>query len=716
MMLPKLSVIALFVTGVVHAAGSVFDPYGPSQSDFGGVGLLQMPTARMAKEGEFSANYRDNDQYRRWSISMQPFEWFEATLRYTDTRTRRYSGYENFSGDQSHKDKGMDFKFRLLTESTYLPQVSVGVRDLMGTGLFDGEYLVASKRYGPFDFTLGMGWGNIGQSGNISNPFCEYSEAWCQRENGYSGNGGKFELDKLLHGPAALFGGIEYQTPWRPLRLKLEYDGNDYSREFAANYGPLDHTSPWNIGAVYRPFNNLETHLSWQRGNTLMWGVTLRTNFNELKPNLVDEPRPAYQPAYAATALATQQPAAQHAAQPAATDPQAAVDWPGLAKALKQNAGWQDARLYQQGDSVTLVAQQSKYRNREEAIARTGLLAANYLPESVQQVQVIEQKSQLPLTATTIDLPSVRAANAPQVLGQAREAIAHTGALTTAPEQGQPVYASERSSFSYSLSPDLTQSLGGAESFYMYQLGVNAGAKWQFADYSSLDGTVFFNLVNNYDKFNYKNPPPDGAALPRVRTWIREYVDSSDVLLNNLQLTHIQPLANDWYGQAYGGYLEMMYAGVGSELLYRPHDKSWAVSADLNWAKQRDWHNTLKMADYDVVTGHVTGYWQLPYLDRVQAKVSVGRYLAGDVGATFDFSKQFDSGVVLGAFATFTDVSAEEYGEGSFTKGIYITIPFDLMLINPTTSKGTIGWVPLTRDGGQMLGRKTSLYHLTKLN
>ena len=41
---------------------------GVSQTDFGGVGLLQIPTARMADTGEFSANYRDNDQYRRYSV------------------------------------------------------------------------------------------------------------------------------------------------------------------------------------------------------------------------------------------------------------------------------------------------------------------------------------------------------------------------------------------------------------------------------------------------------------------------------------------------------------------------------------------------------------------------------------------------------------------------------------------------------------------------
>ncbi|WP_270656124.1 YjbH domain-containing protein [Aeromonas sp. Y293-4] len=691
MMLPKLKYIAIFVSGAVCAAESVIDPYGPSQGDFGGVGLLQMPTARMAKTGEFSANYVDNDQYRRWSISAQPFDWFEATLRYTDVRTRKYSPNEDFSGDQTYKDKAMDFKFRLWKESNYLPQVSVGFRDLMGTGLFDSEFMTASKRYGPFDFTIGIGWGNMAESGNINNPFCEYKDSWCQRNSGYSGSGGKFEVDSLFHGSAALFGGIEYQTPWQPLRLKLEYDGNDYSKEFA---GHIHQDSPWNVGAVYRVFDNLDSHLSWQRGNTLMWGVTFRTNFNDMKPAHIDQPRPIYQPDQVPVTM---------------TD----VKWKALTADLKENAGWQDTEFYTTTNSVTVIGKQSKYRNKSEAIKRTSLLAANYLPSTVHELNVVERKANFQLQETSIDLPSVRRANVVQVLGEEQ----HEKSTIQAPGkiQGKPTYAAERKAFSYSFDPDLTQSFGGAESFYMYQLGINANADWRINVNNCLQGTLFVNLVNNYDEFNYKAPPPDGAALPRVRTWVREYVDSSNVLLNNLQLTHMQPLAQDWYGQAYGGYLEMMYAGVGSEVLYRPYGKTWAIGVDANWVKQRDWNNTLKMADYDVMTGHVTAYWQLPFVSNVTAKVSVGQYLAGDKGATFDFSKRFDSGVVLGGYATFTNVSADEYGEGSFTKGIYVTIPFDLMLLKPTTAKGSIGWVPLTRDGGQMLSRKNGLYGLTEL-
>ncbi|MFM4990439.1 YjbH domain-containing protein [Aeromonas veronii] len=691
MMLPKLKYIAIFVSGAVCAAESVIDPYGPSQGDFGGVGLLQMPTARMAKTGEFSANYVDNDQYRRWSISAQPFDWFEATLRYTDVRTKKYSYYEDFSGDQTYKDKGMDFKFRLWQESNYLPQVSVGFRDLMGTGLFDSEFVTASKRYGPFDFTIGIGWGNMAESGNIKNPFCEYKDSWCQRNSGYSGSGGKFEVDSFFHGPAALFGGVEYQTPWQPLRLKLEYDGNDYSKEFA---GHISQDSPWNVGAVYRVFDNLDSHLSWQRGDTLMWGVTFRTNFNDMKPSHIDQPRPIYQP--------DQVP-----------DTMMDVKWQALTADLKENAGWQDTEFYTTSNSVTVIGKQSKYRNKSEAIKRTSLLAANYLPSTVDALNVVERKANFQLQETRIDLPSVRRANVVQVLGEEHHEKSTVHAAGKI--QGESIYASERKAFSYSFDPDLTQSFGGPESFYMYQLGINANADWRINENNSLQGTLFFNLVNNYDEFNYKAPPPDGAALPRVRTWIREYVDSSNLLLNNLQLTHMQPLAQDWYGQAYGGYLEMMYAGVGSEVLYRPYGKTWAIGIDANWVKQRDWNNTLKMADYDVMTGHVTAYWQLPFMSNVTAKVSVGQYLAGDKGATFDFSKRFDSGVVLGGYATFTNVSADEYGEGSFTKGIYVTIPFDLMLLKPTTAKGSIGWVPLTRDGGQMLSRKNGLYGLTEL-
>ncbi|MCL7680211.1 YjbH domain-containing protein, partial [Klebsiella pneumoniae] len=83
----------------------------------------------------------------------------------------------------------------------------------------------------------------------------------------------------------------------------------------------------------------------------------------------------------------------------------------------------------------------------------------------------------------------------------------------------------------------------------------------------------------------------------------------------------------------------------------------------------------------------------------VLIKASVGQYLAGDKGGTLEVAKHFDSGIVVGAYATITNVSPEEYGEGDFTKGVYVSVPFDLFTTSPTRSRAAIGWTPLTRDG-----------------
>ncbi|MBK5104312.1 MAG: YjbH domain-containing protein, partial [Burkholderiales bacterium] len=90
------------------------------------------------------------------------------------------------------------------------------------------------------------------------------------------------------------------------------------------------------------------------------------------------------------------------------------------------------------------------------------------------------------------------------------------------------------------------------------------------------------------------------------------------------------------------------------------------------------------------------------------------RYLAGDTGATFDFSRVFDNGVKFGAFFTKTNVSAAEFGEGSFDKGVYLTVPFDAFLTKSSNGNASAVWKPLTRDGGAKLVRVVPLYDLTR--
>jgi len=128
--------------------------------------------------------------------------------------------------------------------------------------------------------------------------------------------------------------------------------------------------------------------------------------------------------------------------------------------------------------------------------------------------------------------------------------------------------------------------------------------------------------------------------------------------------------------------------------------------------KQRGYDQDFAFRPYSVVTGHVTGYFDLGYKD-VLVAISAGRYLAGDWGVTLDVSREFRNGVRMGAYATKTNVSTQQFGEGSFDKGIYVSIPFDLMLPRSTRANASFVWDPLIRDGGAMLSRRYGLYSLT---
>ena len=86
-------------------------------------------------------------------------------------------------------------------------------------------------------------------------------------------------------------------------------------------------------------------------------------------------------------------------------------------------------------------------------------------------------------------------------------------------------------------------------------------------------------------------------------------------------------------------------------------------------------------------------------------KISAGEYLAGDKGFTVEFSRTYQGGLRLGAFASFTNVSTEDFGEGSFDKGIFFSIPIFGNLVDYT-------WKPLTKDPAATLVRRTNLHSL----
>ena len=117
--------------------------------------------------------------------------------------------------------------------------------------------------------------------------------------------------------------------------------------------------------------------------------------------------------------------------------------------------------------------------------------------------------------------------------------------------------------------------------------------------------------------------------------------------------------------------------------------------------------------DYDVVTGQASLYWTTGFYG-LEVELDAGRYLAGDWGGTFQLTRRFANGWAVGAYFTLTDVTSEDFGEGSFNKGVFIQIPFRWTVPFETRQTNTINLTSISRDGGARLDISNRLYPLVR--
>lgn len=660
-------------------------------NDWGVIGLMQTPSARMSPAGEARFNWSRVPPYERYNVFIQPFAGLEAGFRYTDIRNRMY-GPQNLSGDQTYKDKSIDLKIRLLEEGANRPQLALGFIDAGGTGLFSSEYLVGNKRYGAFDWSLGIGWGYLGASANIQNPFSAISPRFNTRGASVS-TGGKPNSQAFFRGPAALFGGVQYQSPWEPLVLKAEYDGNHYQNEPLNNNQPRK--SPINLGLVYRMSPSVDLSWGLQRGDTMMLGLTLHTSVAQLStPKPSDHPTPK---------ISAKQP----------------TEWGNLtatASDLRSMSHWGIRGISSRDSVMRVLIEGASGAHWDDRIDRMLAVLHRDAPAKIQFFELVFSEDGVLLSGRMVDREAwVRQKNSlipPSASTAPVQAFEPKKSVTS--EAADTNWSPTPAKFGYALVPSWQQNIGGPDGFLLFRAGVSVPMRWRLSQSTSISGTLSLNLLDNFDNFKYTGP----SQLPRVRTYMREYMTTSRLNMPNLQITHLGQLSENQFYSAYAGYLESMYAGVGGEWLYRPWHGPIAFGVDVNRVQQRSFDQLLgfnragSQTGYQTNTGHATVYWDTGW-QSTQVKLSAGRYLAGDIGATLDLSRSFDNGVTVGVWATKTNVSSQQFGEGSFDKGLYLRIPFDVMTSTRSGNAAQLVYSPLTRDGGARLNRHVSLFNAT---
>lgn len=355
-----------------------------------------------------------------------------------------------------------------------------------------------------------------------------------------------------------------------------------------------------------------------------------------------------------------------------------------------------------------LAVANDAFHNTATAVGRAGRAIAAAAPTGAERIAVTQIDHGVALGRASLwrgDLE--KAANH---VGSPEEVWLHTAIDRGATPSGEDwLKADAYPRFSWAVLPEVKQHFGaGSEGGYKAALYATLAGRVEPWPGLALEGAISQELIGNLDDIQ----PRTGSAEPRVRSDIARYADEGKTAISRLIGSWTARPLKNLFLRASAGLFEPMYGGVGVEALLRPVDSAWALGADVNWVKQRDFDQLLDFRGYRVWTGHVSLYRQWPRSGFLGV-MRVGRYLAGDVGATVDLSRQFANGIRIGGWATLTDMKRRDFGPDSFAKGLYIAIPLDLFL--PWSSRGatTAPFTVLNRDGGQRLDRGPDLYDLT---
>lgn len=682
-----LALLLLLPAGPVRAQGVPAEGTG---SNWGGVGLVEMRNARFRPDGVLEAGASLRHQRRFWFVGFQALPWLETTFRVSE----RLNGT---TGAGMVSDRSFDIKIRLWEENDWRPALAVGIQDIAGTGIYGGEYLVASKRFWNLDVTLGLGWGRLGTHGDGNNPLTDIWSGFGERRRDV-GEGGQLRWESYFRGEdVALFGGLEWTvpplgTPWGlfdGLRAKVEFSADRLRDErggYPANTVNLGGLARARVNAGLQWSNDwLDLGVHWVHGTDVLLRASVR-----LDPH--DPPR------------APLPPPPPMAARPEGGSAAARAVAPAVFAALRE-AGLRGTALAIEGPEARIAVSGGRYRTFAQVAGRVVRAAQPHLPGQVERVVVAWSRDGVEIGRVMVLRAAIEAAARGH--GSAEEVFAT--AMLMAP--GGPLGDAARAPgpfLDWSVEPRLRLVLGDPSRTALWQAAVAGAARLELGWGVSVAGSVAQVVAQNLDQ-----AAPSDSVLPRVRSDYALYAqDGRNLAVPALYAERMWSPAPDVFARATAGYLEPMFAGVSAELLWRPRDRPFAIGLDVNHVAQRDTDQRFGLRDYSVTTGHVSLYADLPWWN-LTATLRGGRYLAGDWGGTLEIGRRFDSGIEVGAFATLTDVSPARFGEGSFDKGIYIRVPLDLFGVQ---SRGTVGATirPTQRDGGQRLAVDNPLWEVTR--
>ncbi|OSP56885.1 hypothetical protein BV911_02405 [Pseudoruegeria sp. SK021] len=682
--------VALAVAAVSPAVAQNVPGARTELSFYGLPGLIDMPTADMMPDAEIAMTISTFAGMTRGTLAFQIAPRLVGSFRYSSLDDWNAGGFSTYY------DRSFDLRFQAITETATRPSVTIGLQDFIGTGIYSGEFIAATKTFSEkYSATGGIGWGRLGSNNSFGSTGTRP-----EMNSETIGTGGQFNTDTWFRGDMALFGGIAYR-PAPKWTLKAEYSSDAYTLE-SDQRGIFDVDMPFNFGVEYEPGADFRVGAYALYGTEV--GVNLQLSLNPSRPSslgsldrapapVLQRPSRASAPEFYSTGWTDSDTIKTNVREQ-------------LTAALRAD-GMDLEALELEPYSVTLYLRNLSYQVTPQAIGRAARLMSRILPSSIETFTIVQMAEGLTLpsvtmTRTDIETYETQPDGAEQML---RAASIDPHSVRPKPDAYAPGLFPR---YTWAINPYVRTSLFDPDNPLRADFGLSLGGNIEVAPGLLFGASVQKKLAGNLDE----STRDSDSTLPHVRSDFPLYDKNGDPSMAQLYGSYFFQPADDVYGAVTVGYLERMYAGVSSEMLWAPVNSRLALGAQLNYTQQRDYDGGFGLLDYQVMTGFGSAYWQFD--DQYFAQVDVGRYLAGDIGTTLSLARVFNNGWRIGAFATFTDVSAEEYGEGSFDKGITMTIPLNWFLGKSSRVSETFGFRPLTRDGGAKLEVPQRLYPLVE--
>ena len=121
--------------------------------NFGLPGVVDLPTALRLPDGELVVMQQLHKSLARSGISFQALPRLGVSFRYTGHGNNGTEAY----GRHNH-DRSFDAHISVLDGGTYLPAISLGMRDFIGTGFYSSEYIVGTKSIGSLELSGARIW------------------------------------------------------------------------------------------------------------------------------------------------------------------------------------------------------------------------------------------------------------------------------------------------------------------------------------------------------------------------------------------------------------------------------------------------------------------------------------------------------------------------------------------------------------------------------